>query len=212
MVNKKDPSQSTGENSIPNLPEEIDLDETPADEGLRLDQFESRSTGGRWFYDDYEIGERVHHDCGMTLEEAEHQMATRLYQNTAKVHFDLQMMRNTPAGKRLIYGGHIISIARAMSFNGFENALRILGWNGGTHANPTFAGDTLYAFTDVLAKHEFPGRSDRGALRLRLVAVKNQDPQNEPLEIKAIDEKKGRETYHANVVLDLDYYVVMPKQ
>jgi len=54
----------------------------------------------------------------------------------------------------LVYGGHIISLARALSFNGLENALRILAWNAGTHANPTFAGDTLYAQTRVLEKIE----------------------------------------------------------
>jgi 2-methylfumaryl-CoA hydratase len=169
-------------------------------------------SGGRWLFEDYEAGERVHHDAGMTIEESEHAIATRLYQNTAKVHFDQHFMNNTPAKKRLIYGGHIISLARAIAFNGFENVLRILAWNGGTHANPTYSGDTLYAFTDVVGKSEVPGRADCGALRLRLIAVKNQNPQEEALEIKVVDEKKGREVYHRNVVLDLDYSVLIPKR
>ena len=147
----------------------------------------------------------------MTIEEAEHAMAARLYQNTARVHFDGHFMKGSAAGRRLIYGGHVISIARAQSFSGLENALRILAWNGGTHANPTFAGDTLYAFTDVLAATALPGRTDAGALRLRLVAVKNHDPAEAPIVIATNDPAKNRPVYHPNVVLDLDYYVLLPK-
>ena len=77
---------------------------------------------------------------------------------------------------------------------------------------PTHAGDTLYAFTDVIGKGDIAGRDDSGALRLRLIAVKNQNPAEEELEIKSMDEAKGREVYHSNVVLDLDYYVLMPKR
>ena len=146
----------------------------------------------------------------MTIEEVDHTLATRLYQNTAKVHFDAYAAKNTRFGKRLIYGGHIISVARALSFNGLENTLGILAWNGGTHANPTFAGDTIYARSEVLAKAELPGRTDLGALRLRLVAIKNADPTKEGVTLKV--EKDGSQSYHPNVVLDLDYWVSMPKK
>jgi 2-methylfumaryl-CoA hydratase len=100
---------------------------------------------GPWFLEDYAPGDIIHHHAGMTLTETEHAAATRLYQNTAKVHFDARLMAGTRSGKRLVYGGHVISMARALAFNGFENALRILAWNGGAHTNPVFAGDTLYA-------------------------------------------------------------------
>lgn len=212
MVRKKDPSTPTGENAIPNLPSEVALENLVVPEGLNLSDFNTRVTGGRWFLEDYEPGERIYHDAGMTIEEAEHATATRLYQNTAKVHFDQHFMDNTPAKKRLIYGGHIISLLRSLSFNGLENVIKILAWNGGTHSNPTYAGDTLYAFTDIISTHDLPGRSDCGALRLRLVGVKNQNPESEPLDIKSMDEEKGREVYHKNVVLDLDYFVLIPKR
>ena len=67
-------------------------------------------------------------------------MATRLWQNTAKVHFDTSAR---PDGSRLIYGGHVISMARALSFNGLANAQMVVGLNGGAHANPCLAGDTI---------------------------------------------------------------------
>lgn len=146
----------------------------------------------------------------MTVEEAEHASATRLYQNTARVHFDAHAMKDSTAGRRLVYGGHIISLARAMSFNGLENALQVLGWNSGVHANPTFAGDTLYAFSEVLGRTPLPNREEFDALRLRLVAVKNYDPASGEFGIQVDDESGGRTAYHPNVVLDLDYYVLMP--
>lgn len=211
MVHKKDHATMTGENTVPNLPKEVAPEDIAIDAELKLDGFDARVTGGRWFLEDYQPGERIFHDAGMTIEEGDHTTATRLYQNTAKVHFDALMMSQGPMKKRLVYGGHIISLARAMSFNGLENAARILAWNGGAHANPTFAGDTIYAFSDVLAVNALPGRADCGALRLRLIAVKNQDPMKSPVEIKVKD-AEGREGYNSNVVLDLDYVVLMPKR
>ena len=81
------------------------------------------------------------------------------FQNTAWVHFDALQTKETRYGRRIIYGGHVISLARAISFDGLENALWMLAWNGATHANPTFASDTLYAFTDVVEKVDL-GRGD----------------------------------------------------
>ncbi len=173
--------------------------------------FDARDTGGRWFFEDYVRGERIDHIDGMTIEEAEHQLATRLYQNTARVHFNAHAMQTSRFGKRLIYGGHVISVARALAYNGLENVVSTLAWNGGSHANPTFAGDTLYAWSDVLDTYLLPGRSDAGVLRLRLVAVKNEDPLREPVPLRVRGED-GREAYHPSVVLDLDYLVLIPRR
>jgi 2-methylfumaryl-CoA hydratase len=117
---------------------------------------------------------------------------------------------STRFGKRLMYGGHVISVARAASFNGLENALGILAWNGGAHANPTFAGDTIYAYSEVLDKAELPNRGAVGALRMRLCAVKNADPCKDVFPLKV--EKDGALAYHPSVVLDLDYWLLMPKR
>ncbi|HZQ35302.1 MAG TPA: hypothetical protein VFD32_05180, partial [Dehalococcoidia bacterium] len=103
-------------------------------------------------------------------------------------------------------------LARSLSFNGLENALGMLAWNGGTHANPTFAGDTIYAWSEVLEKDYVPGNGRVGALRLRLVAVKNANPAVEDVPLRVTDEKSGRESYHPAVVLDLDYWLTMPRR
>ena len=210
MVHKRDASTPTGASDRPSVPDELKPSDLLVPACLDLDGFEQWPAGGRAYFEDYEKGERIVHTEGMSIEEAEHAIATRLYQNTAKVHFDGFAAKSTRFGKRLIYGGHIISLARALSYNGLENALGILAWNAGTHSNPTFAGDTIYAYSEVLDSAALPGRSDVGALRVRLCAVKNMDLGAEPLPYKV--EKDGKQSYHPNVVLDLDLWLLMPRR
>jgi 2-methylfumaryl-CoA hydratase len=141
----------------------------------------------------------------MTIEEAEHQMATRLYQNTAKVHFNQHVEQSGRFGRRIVYGGHVISLARALSFNGLENAFAIAAINGGTHCAPAFAGDTVYAWSEVLETLALPGREDLGALRLRTVAAKDRACGDFPC--------RGDDgAYDPAVLLDLDYTVFMPRR
>ena len=211
MVNKRDPDTTTSAGDAPELPAQVAVEDLVVPPELDLSRFDPVATGGHAYWEDYQPGERILHPQGMTLEEAEHQLATRLYQNTARVHLNQHLQKSSRLGRRIVYGGHIISLAHALSYDGLENAVRILAFNAGAHSNPTFAGDTLYAWTDVLERIDL-GRPDVGALRLRLVAVKDLDPNQEPIELKVRDEESGREQYHPNVVLDLDYTVLMPKQ
>jgi 2-methylfumaryl-CoA hydratase len=127
-----------------------------------------------------------------------------LYQNNARLHFDDYLMQSSQFGQRLVYGGVVISACRALSYEGLENALSILAINSGTHANPTFAGDTIYTITEVIDKWEIANTSV-GALRLRMVGIKNM-ASNEMSTITT------GQTYHQNVVLDLDYTVAMPRK
>jgi 2-methylfumaryl-CoA hydratase len=207
MVNKRDPGTPTHADDTPDMPAEATLDHV---DFPRITKFDAAATGGSSFWEDYAPGQRLSHPQGMTIEEAEHQMATRLYQNTARVHFNQLQQQSSRHGRRIVYGGHIISVAHALSFDGLENVVGIAAWNGGSHTNPTFAGDTLFAWTDVIDRIDL-GRDDLGALRLRLVAVKNVDPTREAVSLKVAGDD-GRERYHPNVVLDLDYVALIPKR
>jgi 2-methylfumaryl-CoA hydratase len=150
------------------------------------------------------MGEKIDHVDGITVEEAEHQTATRLYQNTARIHFDQFSAAQGRFGRRLIYGGHVISLARAISFNGLANAFHIAAINGGRHVAPTFAGDTIYAWSQVLEVAEIPRRGDVGAVRARLVALKNRVCADFPLKTASGEDAEG-------VVLDLDLWLVLPR-
>lgn len=152
----------------------------------------------RW--DDYEVGEKIDHMDGMTVEEAEHQLATRLYQNTACVHFNQFAESKGRFGKRLIYGGHVISLARSLSFNGLANAVKVVALNGGRHVAPLFAGDTVFAWSAVQDKAEIAGRDDAGLLRLRMIATKD-------LPCATFPEPDSGE----GVILDLDMWVAVPR-
>ncbi|MFA3917148.1 MaoC family dehydratase [Ruegeria hyattellae] len=196
MVRKKDLDAPAPETVLPDLSKVIPAEQLVVPEGLDFSNYDFALAGEPHRWDDYEVGEKIDHVDGVTVEEAEHMMATRLWQNTAKVHFDVTVR---PEG-RLIYGGHVISLARTLSFNGLANAQMIVGLNAGAHANPCMAGDTVKAWSEVLEKAEtsVPGV---GAIRLRLVATKG----GEPFQLRT---EEGR--YRPEVLLDLDYWALMP--
>src|SRR5690606_26212147 len=164
MVKKRDLDAAAPETVIPELAPVLSADQLMIADGLGFTNYEFTLAGEPHRWGDYAVGEVIDHVDGVTIEEAEHMLATRLWQNTAKVHFDTSARE----GGRLIYGGHVISMTRALSFNGLANAQIIAGLNGGTHANPCHAGDTIRAWSEVLDRTETsaPGV---GALRLRLV-------------------------------------------
>jgi len=196
MVRKRDLDAPAPATVVPELAAVVPAQALIVPEGLDFTRYDTALSGEPHRWGDYTIGERIDHVDGVTVEEAEHMLATRLWQNTSKVHFDGTQRAD---GKRLIYGGHVISMARALSFNGLANAQMIAAINAGSHANPCFAGDTIRAWSEVLDRTETqaPGV---GALRLRLVATKG-----------ARDVLKGTDgKYHPDVLLDLDYWVLMP--
>ncbi|MEM7060391.1 MAG: MaoC family dehydratase [Pseudomonadota bacterium] len=199
MVRKRDVDAPAPEVAVPDLADAVAASDLAVPAGLDFSGYDAGAAGSPHMWGDYETGEKIDHVDGVTLEDAEHMMATRLWQNTAKVHFST-MVR--PEG-RLIYGGHIISLARALSFNGLANAQWIAAINAGSHTAPSLAGDTINAWTEVLDKAETATPSV-GALRLRLVAVKNKVAANFPL--RGEDGK-----YAEGVVLDLDYWALIPR-
>jgi 2-methylfumaryl-CoA hydratase len=211
LVEKRDPAAAAPVAVVPELPGVVPAGELPVPPELNLERFDALewSTGGAARLEDYQVGQRIVHAGGVTIEEADHGLATRLYQNTARVHFDGHAMASSRFGRRLVYGGHVISVAHALAHDGLENAIRMAAWNAGSHVAPTFAGDTLYAWSEVLdrADQVAPGL---GALRLRLVAVKNLDPAREEVPLHASSE--GEAKYHPAVVLDLDYWALVPRR
>jgi 2-methylfumaryl-CoA hydratase len=204
MVRKRDEAAAAPGDLVPSSPKTVAADDIgKACPPVGRAAYDNALAGSTQRFGDYAPGERIDHVDGMTVEEAEHQIATRLYQNTAKVHFNQFTEGQGRFGRRLIYGGHVISLARALSFNGLANAFHVAGINGGRHVAPLFAGDTVFAWSQVIERLELPGRDDVGALRLRLVATKNQPCTDFP-------DKAGQD-YDPAVILDLDYWALMPR-
>jgi 2-methylfumaryl-CoA hydratase len=204
MVRKRDDEAAAPPATVPQLPETVAPDRLGAGcPEIDTGAYDWELAGSPCRYGDYKTGEKIDHADGITVEEAEHMMATRLYQNTARIHFNQFSESQGRFGRRLIYGGHAISLARALSFNGLANAFHVAAINGGRHVAPLFAGGTVFAWSEVLDKAEVPGRGDVGALRLRTVATKDRPCADFPF--------KSGEDYDPSVILDLDYWVLIPR-
>lgn len=199
MVNKRDPESPAPATVIAELSDRVDPADLVIPAGLTFDDYDFTAAGETYRWGDYAVGEKIDHVDGVTLTDAEHMMATRLWQNTAKVHYNTQAR---PDGRRLIYGGHIISMARALSFNGLANAQMITAINGGAHTAPAHADDTIHAWSEVLEVAE-TAHPSVGALRLRLVATRGHDP--------SMTLRKDDGKYADGVLLDLDLWALIPR-
>jgi 2-methylfumaryl-CoA hydratase len=204
MVKKRDEASPAPEPVVPELPETV----SPQQLGravlpLYMHGWEGTLSGSRRRWPDYKVGERIDHVDGATVEESEHMMATRLYQNPARVHFNQHAEAKGRFGRRIVYGGHVISIARALSFNGLANAFHVSAINAGRHVAPLFAGGTVYAWSEVVATAELPRRADIGALRLVTTATVDRPCGDFP----------GREGdgFAEGVILELDYWALLPR-
>jgi 2-methylfumaryl-CoA hydratase len=203
LVRKRDAAAPAPGEHVPETAPAVAAGDLLIPRGLDFSGYDFTAAGAPHAYEDYAIGERIDHVEGMAIEEAEAQMATRLYQNTAKVHFNAYERAREPSGRRLVYGGVVISTARALSYNGLENAAWMLALNGGRHVNPYFAGGTLFAWSEVLERVRLPGPGRIGALRLRTIATKDRPCGDFPGPDAA-----GK--YPSEVCLDLDYWAAIP--
>lgn len=204
MVHKRDAAASAGPAVVPELPARVQAG------ALSIAHFTAtvgsvvQGTGVDDLWEDYAVGERIDHGGAMTVNDSDHSSATRLYQNTAKAHFDAHSMAGNPMGRRLVYGGHVMSICKSLAYDGLENVLGLLAINAGSHVAPVFAGDTLRCATTVLEQIDLPG-APVGALRLRLIGAKNIDG--------AAAIRFPTDGRHApEVVLDLDCTVAIPRR
>jgi len=153
-----------------------------------------------WTFEDYQPGERIFHHDGHTVTPGDHMAFTRLFQNSARVHFDAMHTD----GKPLVFGGYVMSIGYAQMLSGMENRRGLVAINSGTHAHPVHAGDTLYSMTEVLETDPL-GDAPVGALRCRLRVLKNDNPAQDP------QRTYGSPRDMPSVVLELDLWELMPK-
>ncbi len=206
MVHRRAP-----ETHIAAIPPELNSFIAPGNQliptGIDLSKFDPSYSGQKHCWQDYQVGEEIDHIDGLTINDSDHTMATHLYQNNAKVHFNAHQMQTTANQKRLVYGGHIISLCRSLTHNGLGNGLWLAAIHGGTHANPSFAGDTIYAKSQIVDKGAFDSRPDVGWLRLKTWGIKNCQPR----ELESVkDAATGK--FNPQVVLELDYSVLMAKR
>jgi itaconyl-CoA hydratase len=135
-------------------------------------------TGRGNYFEDFNVGDVYEHARGKTVGEIDNVLITNMVMNTAQGHFNEHLMASSPLKHRITFGGVTASlvIGLAMQDTG-ENALVELGLDKIRFKTPVYHGDTLYAFTEVLAKQDAPdGRPDAGEVRFRHWGI-NQDRQ-----------------------------------
>jgi itaconyl-CoA hydratase len=125
------------------------------------------------YFEDFQVGDRYRHARGTTVGDVEGQLLTKLVMNTAQAHFNEHAMKDTSFGQRIIFGLVTGSIVIGMATQDTaENAVSELGLDRMRFTAPVFHGDTLYAYTEVLAKVD-SDRSGAGVVRFKHWGVKD---------------------------------------
>ena len=133
------------------------------------------SNADTWF-EDFEPGTRIEHSRGRTVTD-EHIHLTAILDNTSQVHCNQFMIDLDPeqyvGGRLIVYGGIPFVLCLGLSCPDVaDNALGDLVYKTGRHTAPLFAGDTVFAATEILNKRDHPGRDDVGILETRLFGHK----------------------------------------
>jgi itaconyl-CoA hydratase len=128
-----------------------------------------RETFGR-FYEDFVAGDVYEHRPGRTLSEADNSWFSLLTMNTHPVHFDAEYARRTEFGRPIVASPLTVAILVGMSVSDVsQKAVANLGWQEIRMLNPVFAGDTLYAESEVLSKRESASRPEQGLVTVKTI-------------------------------------------
>jgi itaconyl-CoA hydratase len=134
-------------------------------------------TGKANYFEDFTVGDVIRHARGKTVEGLENVLITNLVMNTAQGHFNEHAMKHSPYGGRLSYGGVNFSLCMGLAMQDTgENALAELGMDNIRLMNPVVHGDTLYAYSEVLAVED-SDQADAGIVTFRHYGVNQDDKQ-----------------------------------
>ena len=132
-------------------------------------------TSNNTYFEDFEVGMRIKHARGTTIDEVENQMLTKLVMNTASGHWNEHVMKDTPFGSRLVFGFITASMVIGLATqDAAENAVKELGLDKIRFKKPVFHGDTVYAYTEVLSMESTPER-DAGIIAFKHWGVNQKD-------------------------------------
>jgi 2-methylfumaryl-CoA hydratase len=134
------------------------------------------------YFEDLEVGTRIEHSRGRTVTD-EHIQLTAILDNTSQVHCNQFMIDQNPqqyvGGQLIVFGGIPFVLCLGLSCPDVgANALADVRYTTGRHTAPLFAGDTVFAATEILATHAYPGRSDLGLVDTRLYGHKFERGEN----------------------------------
>jgi acyl dehydratase len=131
-----------------------------------------RESYGRYF-EDFNVGDVYEHRPGRTLSETDNTWFTLLTMNTHPLHFDAAYAAKTEFERPLMNSALTLAIVAGMSVSDLsQKAIANLGWDKIRLTAPVFAGDTIYAESEVLAKRESKSRPDQGIVTVKTTGKK----------------------------------------
>jgi len=131
-----------------------------------------RESFGRHF-EDFKVGDVYEHRPGRTISESDNTWFTLLTMNTHPLHFDAAYAANTEFGRPLVNSCLTLAMVTGMSVSDLsQKAVANLGWDKVRLTAPVFAGDTIYAESEVLEVRESKSRPTRGIVTVRTTGRK----------------------------------------
>lgn len=128
------------------------------------------------FLDDFQVGDVYHHHGGRTITETDNTWFTLLTNNSHQIHVNADYAARTEFGRPLVVSTLTLAIVTGLSVPDVsQNAVANLGWDDVRLTAPVFAGDTLYAESEVLEVRPSRSRSGQGIVRVRTRGFNQRD-------------------------------------
>jgi 2-methylfumaryl-CoA hydratase len=175
MIPLRDPRAETGRgDAFDDIPSDIDLERlrSAVPSEWRLDGFEKLPSAR---FADLVVGTTYEIEGRDTVTTAPE--LARLTLNIAATHTDPGV---GAYNRRLVYGGHTISIACAQVSRALPNLVTILGWRSCDHAAPVFEGDILRTEVTLEGKHLLRDECGLLDLRARVFSSPAESPAGGP--------------------------------
>ena len=137
----------------------------------RVGENRTRETFGR-YYEDFKVGEIYEHRPGRTISETDNTWFTLLTMNTHPMHFDAEYAKASEFGKCIVCSPLTVALMVGMSVTDVsQKAIANLGWTDIKLTHPVFAGDTLYAESEVMDKRESSSRPGAGIVTVKTIGL-----------------------------------------
>jgi acyl dehydratase len=121
------------------------------------------------YYDELEVGQRIQHDLGRTITEADNVLFSSLTMNTQPLHLNEDFASKTEFGTRIVNGIFTLGVVIGITVPDLTQGTIVanLGYENVTHPHPVFHGDTIYVETEILGKRESRSNPQRGIVTLK---------------------------------------------
>lgn len=119
------------------------------------------------YLEDFAVGDVYRSRIGRTITATDNTQFTLLTNNTNQIHFNEHYAQGTSFGRTLVNSAFTIAVVAGLAVTDTSENGFALGWEGVELPNPLFAGDTLYAESEVLDVRPSRSRPGWGIVKVR---------------------------------------------